>query len=119
MLWCTYRSWFLHVLGDLLEAALFPSCSLNDVLMRLFAVYELTPAWHAAPTLNDEPILKRACRSFAPWERPRGDKPEPFFRSWSSGQNEIYSAFTAAEREGLEFVRFKVPPETPVRGRRS
>lgn len=83
--------------------------------MRLFvAVYELTAAWHAAPTLNDERIMKRTCRSAAPWERPTGDKPEPPFRTWDRGKNEIYEAFTVAEREDLEFIRFKVPPETPV-----
>lgn len=75
-------------------------------------VYELTPAWNAAPTLNDEHIKSRTCRPVAPWQRPQGDAPEPFYRSWNRGKNEIYGAFSPAEREKIEFFRFKVPPET-------
>ena len=77
-------------------------------------MYELTEAWHAAPLLNSEKILNRSCRSAAAWERPQGDAPEPFFRNWTKNYDEIHDAFSKAEREGMEFVRFKVPPETPV-----
>ncbi|OEH80204.1 putative zinc carboxypeptidase [Cyclospora cayetanensis] len=76
-------------------------------------VYELTSAWHSADVLNDELILQRSCRSAAPWQRSTGQKVEPLYQAWKKDQNEIYNDFSAAERDGLEFLRFKVPPETP------
>ncbi|CDJ44620.1 zinc carboxypeptidase, putative, partial [Eimeria tenella] len=77
------------------------------------AVYELTEAFWSAATLNSEKVLNRICRSAAPWDRPAADTPQPLYRSWTKNQNEIYETFSPQERQQLEFIRYKIPPETP------